>query len=868
MTASLSVIPSSEKWIVCKFGGTSVSSLAAWQNILRIVRERLQSNLKIVIVCSAPTQVSNTLDELIDSALQGNYQQPLKKINEIYHNLSLELSLDFDFFLQEDFNRLQQFAEGIALLKEASPRIKAQIMAFGELSLTRLGAAFLASQSINLKWQDARNLLIASSAAHPNFATSYLAATCESDFDAALKNKLDTLKVPVILTQGFIASNANEETVLLGRGGSDVSAAFFAAKMAASCCEIWTDVPGVYTANPHQIPQARLLKYLDYDEAQEIASMGGKVLHPNCISPLKQQQIPLFVKYTLQPEGEGTKIGLSQETEHLQIKSIINKYKVLLISIDTMKMWHQVGFLADIFNCFKKHDVSIDLVSTSESNVTVSLDLKADALIPQTIQDLLNDLNIFSRAKTIGPCASISLIGQNIRGILSKLGSIFSVFEQQKVHLLSQAANDLNLTFVVDEDQAQRLTQRLHDLLIEEQLVSHYFGKSWQQQFLDKNEKPQTLWWQKERDALLELIEDKKQPFYVYCEEVLRETAASLKNCDSIDRIFFSMKANNNPEILGCFYQSGIGFECVSFAEVTYLLNLFPQIEKERILFTPNFSPKEEYQQALDLNIYLTVDSLYPLQAWPELFMSREILIRIDPGQGYGHHKYVCTGGADSKFGIPLSELDILIELAEKLKLKIIGLHAHSGSGILRAQTWQENSIILTDLLTKFPDVEIINLGGGLGVVEKPSQKPLDLKLLDKSLEQIKKAFPNIQLWLEPGRYLVASAGIILARVTQVKSKNNLLFIGIETGMNSLIRPALYGAYHEIVNLTRLHEANFQCAHIVGPICESGDTLGYSRLLPQTKEGDVLLIANAGAYGYVMSSYYNMREPAQEIFWA
>ena len=158
----------------------------------------------------------------------------------------------------------------------------------------------------------------------------------------------------------------------------------------------------------------------------------------------------------------------------------------------------------------------------------------------------------------------------------------------------------------------------------------------------------------------------------------------------------------------------------------------------------------------------------------------------------------------------------------------------------------------------------MINVGGGLGVAENNNQSPLNIGLVNQTLLQAKSAFPQLKIWLEPGRYLVAEAGVLLARVTQVKDKNSTIFIGLETGMNSLIRPALYGSYHEIVNLTRIYEPPAITAHIVGPICESGDILGYSRILPDTQEGDVFLIANTGAYGRVMSSHYNLRDPARE----
>ena len=156
-------------------------------------------------------------------------------------------------------------------------------------------------------------------------------------------------------------------------------------------------------------------------------------------------------------------------------------------------------------------------------------------------------------------------------------------------------------------------------------------------------------------------------------------------------------------------------------------------------------------------------------------------------------------------------------------------------------------------------------LGGGLGVPEKPGDRTLDLEALDASLADFRQEYPQYRLWLEPGRYVVARAGVLLTRVTQTKGKGEMKYIGVGTGMNSLIRPALYGAYHEIVNLTRADEMPSETVTVVGPICETGDRLGSDRLLPPTEEGDVILIANAGAYGHVMSSAYNLREVAREI---
>ena len=852
-------------WVVIKFGGTSVSSLKNWQHIIAIIRRHLANSQRVLVVCSAITQISNKLAELITAALSGQHQPILQEIIHTHQQASQELGVDFDRLLGVYCQRLTQLVEGISLISEASPRIRAQIMAFGELMLTCLAAEFLRHQQLTVDWQDARELLVAIEDPLSHSSVAYLTARCSSEYDEQLVMQLNNLS-PLVLTQGFIASNHEKETVLLGRGGSDTSAAYFAAKIGATRCEIWTDVPGIYSADPRQIPQARLLKHLDYDEAQEIASMGGKVLHPNSIPPVKHHKIPLFVKCTHLPEQEGTQVSVSDSGDTRQIKSILCKYGIELISIETVRMWHQVGFLANIFACFKKHGLSVDLVSTSESNVTVSLDNNATIAHRHLINLLLADLSAFGKTTLIGPCATLSLIGHNIRANLYKLGEIFRVFEQQQIHMLSQSANDLNLTFVVDEDQAERLAQKIHQLLIESDHDNRYFGSPWSQEVGMQIRQQIIPWWQKRRTELLNLMETHQQALYVYEADCIRQQAQQLLGCRAIDRIYYAMKANNYAPILRELYQLNIHFECVSIEEINHILHLFPDIDRSRILFTPNFALRQEYAKAMQEKIPMTIDSLYPLQHWPEIFAGQEIFLRFDPGQGYGHHHYVCTGGSDSKFGIPLTHLTSLLALIDQYQIKVIGLHAHVGSGILRETIWQENFISLTRLLPHFPLVRSINVGGGLGVTENSSQHSLDLQKFNDSLQRAKSAYPHLQIWLEPGRYLVAEAGIILARATQLKSKNGAHFVGLETGMNSLIRPALYGSYHEIINLTRIEQPAEVSTHIVGPICESGDVLGYSRMLPETQEGDVFVIAKTGAYGRVMSSSYNMRSPAKECW--
>ncbi|HEY4572514.1 MAG TPA: bifunctional aspartate kinase/diaminopimelate decarboxylase, partial [Thermoanaerobaculia bacterium] len=284
-----------------------------------------------------------------------------------------------------------------------------------------------------------------------------------------------------------------------------------------------------------------------------------------------------------------------------------------------------------------------------------------------------------------------------------------------------------------------------------------------------------------------------------------------------------------------------------------------------RLLFTPNFAPREEYERGFAAGARVTVDNVHPLRHWPEVFRGKEIFLRLDPGRARGHHAHVRTAGAQSKFGLAPEQMEETLSLLAACGARVVGLHAHAGSGIRTPEAWSEVALFLAAAAERFPDVRVLDLGGGLGVPERPGQSPLDLDALGDFLRRFKAANPRFELWLEPGRFLVAQAGALLARVTQIKRKGEVTWVGLETGMNSLIRPPLYGAYHPILNLTRLDQPAAWIAHVVGPICETGDILGRSRRLPATEEGDVFLIANTGAYGRVMSSRYNLREPAGEV---
>jgi diaminopimelate decarboxylase/aspartate kinase len=343
------------------------------------------------------------------------------------------------------------------------------------------------------------------------------------------------------------------------------------------------------------------------------------------------------------------------------------------------------------------------------------------------------------------------------------------------------------------------------------------------------------------------------------------EAVGALKRVRSIDRWAYAMKANWHPDILRRLYASGLAIECVSQGELAHAFASVPNLDPERVLFTPNFAPRGEYEFGFAKGVWVTLDNLYPLCAWPDVFRGRDLIVRIDPGFGRGHHPHVRTGGVHSKFGVPLSEMDELEEAALQVGARVVGLHAHMGSGIFEVGSWTETGELLAALAARFPHAKILDLGGGIGVPEHAGQREVDLGALEQGVLSLRRKFPDIRFWMEPGRFLVAAAGVLVAQVTQLKGKGDVRYVGIATGMNSLIRPALYGAHHEIVNLTRLEQPATQRANIVGPICESADQLGVDRWLPPSEEGDVLLLAACGAYGYAMASNYNLRSPAREF---
>lgn len=225
------------------------------------------------------------------------------------------------------------------------------------------------------------------------------------------------------------------------------------------------------------------------------------------------------------------------------------------------------------------------------------------------------------------------------------------------------------------------------------------------------------------------------------------------------------------------------------------------------------------------------------------------------------------TGGSDAKFGLPVAKVNAFVAEARRLGTKIVALHAHLGSGIDNPSHWRDVFADLASLADQVGTVDIIDIGGGLPVPYTADARPFDIAGWRAGLDEIKAGYGRYRLAVEPGRYLVAEAGVVLVRATQVIEKDGIRRVGLDGGMNVLMRPAMYGAYHGVHNLSRIDDAAVSAFDVVGPICESSDVFGRARMLPSaTAEGDVFLLADAGAYGMAMANTYNLRAlPVEEV---
>jgi len=859
--------PPSPRWIVLKFGGTSVSERHRWDTIGALAQQRAEEGRRrVLVVVSALSGVTSELMQISEGAQDAGDR--LAALLARHREFAQVLGVHDTSALDPHLAQMQALLTDPRAAERALDW-QAELLAHGELLSSTLGAAYLRRQGLDIGWCDARNWLQASPLPHQSAWAGRLSASCQRSADAGWQARFAAQQPPILITQGFIAQHPDGGTAVLGRGGSDTSAALFGSLLGADGVEIWTDVPGMFSANPREVPGARLLTRLDYAEAQEIATTGAKVLHPRALGPCRNAGVPLTILDTQRPHLPGTRID-GAASPIPGVKAISRRNGIVLVSMETVGMWQSVGFLAEVFERFRRHGLSVDLIGSSETNVTVSLDPGENLVSTDVLARLSGDLAEVCRVKVIAPCSAITLVGRGMRSLLHRLSKVLAIFGNERVHLLSQSSNDLNLTFVIDEADAAGLMPVLHAALMDSGAMPVHapevFGPSWQDIVHGPPPARPPAWWQGARDQLLALAGE-ATPQYVYHLPTVRARARALLDVAAVDRHFYAIKANSHPALLRALVADGFGLECVSLGEIDHVFATLPDLAPARVLFTPSFAPIHEYTAALAHGVTVTVDNIDVLQRWPEVFRGQSLWLRVDLGRGDGHHAKVVTGGTAAKFGLPVARVEAFVDAARALDVRIGGIHAHLGSGIDQPRHWREVYAELAALADSIGTVDTIDIGGGLTIPYTPDAAAFDLAAWAEGLADIKQAWPRYQLAIEPGRYLVAEAGVLLLRVTQVVEKQGVRRVGLDAGMNALLRPALYDAWHGIHNLTRLaDQADVRC-DLVGPICESGDVLGQGRLLPaSTAPGDVMLVADAGAYGMVMSNDYNLRvRPVESV---
>jgi len=338
-------------------------------------------------------------------------------------------------------------------------------------------------------------------------------------------------------------------------------------------------------------------------------------------------------------------------------------------------------------------------------------------------------------------------------------------------------------------------------------------------------------------------------------------------------KINYAVKANNNLSILKLFNYLGSGADC-SCPEEIFLAKKMGFSSKD-ILYTGNYNSDDQLSYALKQKIIINIDSSSILPRLLKLGTPNFISLRINPGIGGGSHSGLVFGGKHTKFGMSRKDAIHVYNLAKKSGVKQFGIHMMTGSSILDSSYFKKATNKLIDIAVEIVEeckisIDFINIGGGFGIPYKPPEKSLDIKKVGSDIGKLfngkksSKILNNPWLFVEPGRYLVADSTILLTNVHSIKSGPEK-YVGLDAGMNTLLRPALYGAYHHIVNAGRLNSRNKEVVNICGQICENTDILAKNRKLGNIKEGDLLAILNVGAYGFSMSSQYNTRPRAAEV---
>ena len=449
--------------IVMKFGGTSVANCEAVSRMISIVEGRISE--RPVVVVSALSKVTDLLYRLADAAAASDMEavdEMLVELRERHLNLAEQLLEGHNDKYSEAkkcidgiCDSLASFVGAVCSLGELTPRSKAKIISNGEWLSSNIICYAMNARGIRTGFVDARNIMITSNdylKGEP--VISEIQTRAPEEIGKAYEGK------DAVITQGFISSSENGEPTVLGRGGSDYSASLIGMAMDATRIEIWTDVDGVRTADPRVVENTRSIEKISFEEAAEMAHFGAKVLHPLTIEPAVMKNIPVYVLNSMNPSGKGTAI-LKDEFIKDGVKSVSFKENILLLNIFSTRMINVSGFLQKVFAIFSKYKVSVDLISTSEANISLTMDGN------QNINRVVEELSEFAQVDVDRDKSQISVIGKNIGNLKGVLKQTMASLSGCNVYMISQGASFVNISFVVDRSSLREAVNATHNCLFE-----------------------------------------------------------------------------------------------------------------------------------------------------------------------------------------------------------------------------------------------------------------------------------------------------------------------------------------------------------------------------------------------------------------
>ena len=448
-----------EDLVVMKFGGTSVEDARAMERTAAIVASRRARGLQAVVVVSAMAKVTDQLLAAAKAAGGGDKAGALAiaaRLRNRHLDTAAQLLEEARFAavhgaLAQEFDALDDLLRGISAVGELTPRTNDLVISFGERLSSRMVAEAFAQRGLNGTHVDARTCMVTD--AHFGKA---------SPLEAAIESRLMEHVLPLVeagqtpIMGGFIGSTVDGVTTTLGRGGSDYTAALVGGAMHAGAIEIWTDVNGIMTTDPRICPDALRVKAISFEEAAELAYFGAKVLHPATILPAVQKSIPVWVLNSRNPENEGTKITAVAPHCSSPFKSIAAKKKLTIIDVVASRMLMSHGYLKAVFDVFDRYKCAIDMVSTSE--VSISLTVDSNERLPE----ICEELGRIADVKYEGRKALICLVGEDIRGRNGIAGKVFTAVSHVNLRMISQGASEINMSFMIDEDDVEEAVRSLH----------------------------------------------------------------------------------------------------------------------------------------------------------------------------------------------------------------------------------------------------------------------------------------------------------------------------------------------------------------------------------------------------------------------